>query len=438
MSSAVTVILSLAGSLCATSSLVAGEALRTDDRSFRRRITARMLLSLAFLGSALAGSALELFWAPTGAAPVPWLSLLLLVAGTGATLWAYAGGPRRRGEETLGERVTPLGKLALGLLTAAQLADLFSGKALATVQQFQATAAGVTAVLGALGLVLLVLGTGAAAATFRFLSPLAPGDGPPARRLSPLAKGTFILLGLALATVGLASLFTPEVGMLLCLGLLTLGILAGFGAVRFAPRSGTRDEPRAWGISSRGWVSLVLLLLAGVSLGGQQARLPWLLAGVSAGEAGQAGKPEPPARVVDAPTIWSQRYSYGPADSAGQGSDRGQLDRELAQTRARLAALEASLPPDRRPESPAPAPRGEASSTDLSHWNHKPSAPVSPLAPSSVNAPGTGEKDRLEKDLADARKRLADLEAATKPGRPAETSPPAGAPTSTDLSKWHH
>jgi hypothetical protein len=330
--------------------------MRAVIRCRNGRSSVRMILSLAFLGSALAGTALELFWAPTGAAPGPWLGLLLLAAGTAATLWAFACGPRRRGGETLRERFTPSGS-SRWLLAAAQVVDLFSGKDSATVQQLQATAGAVSAVLGALGLVLLALGTGAAVATFRSRTALAPGDGPPARRLSPLARGTFTLLGLALAAVGLAALFTPEVGTLLCLVLLTVGILTGLGAVGIIPRSGTRDEPRSLGISSRGWVSLVFLLLAGVSLGGQQVRLPWSLEGLGAGEGGQsqARKQEPTARVGDEPSIWSQPYL---PDPASQGPDRTQLEREVARMRSRLeAAVKTGRPAE---SSPADTAKGTA------------------------------------------------------------------------------
>jgi hypothetical protein len=57
VSSGVIQILALAGSVCALSSLAAGEALRKDGEPFWKRVTSRMLLSLALLGCAVVGSA---------------------------------------------------------------------------------------------------------------------------------------------------------------------------------------------------------------------------------------------------------------------------------------------------------------------------------------------------------------------------------------------
>src|SRR5439155_22770802 len=97
MSQALSHVLALAGSLCAAPSLVAGEALRPGDEPSWRRLTPRMLLSLLLLGFAVLVGALELVAPPAGAASGSWPGLVLLALGTGATLWAYHGGPRRRG-----------------------------------------------------------------------------------------------------------------------------------------------------------------------------------------------------------------------------------------------------------------------------------------------------------------------------------------------------
>jgi hypothetical protein len=378
VNSGVNLILALAGSLCATSSLAAGEALRKDDEPFLKRVTSRMLLSLAFLGSAVAGSALAWLRAPEGSPPGSWLSVALLAAGAGATLWAYAGGPRRRGNESLGERLTPRGKLALGLLTAAQVVDLLSGQLPATIRQFQTPAGVSTSILTVLGLVLASLGTGAAAATFRSGNPLAAGPGSLLQRLSPLARGTLTLLGLALGLVGLATLLSSEVGMLLCLVLLALGITTGLLALAFAPEPGAPDAPGPWGISSRGWVSLAFLALAGGVLGAQQARLLGPL-GVTTAAANRSGTSprEPVAPVGDEPSVWSMRkYDPAPPGSTDPGSERARLERELFETRRRLAALESGTRADREsgtsparpPENGAPAP--SSSTVDVSKWHH--------------------------------------------------------------------
>src|SRR5262249_38700311 len=90
--------------------------------------------------------------------------------------------------------------------------------------------------------------------------------------MSLLARGAFLILGLALVVVGFATLLKPEVGMFICLLLLTLGIVSGLLALFSSSKPGV-DEPTRWGISSRGWVSLTLLALAGVVLVAQETRV---------------------------------------------------------------------------------------------------------------------------------------------------------------------
>jgi hypothetical protein len=287
MSYSINFILSFAGSLCATSCLAAGEALRTSDRSFLKRMTPRMLLSLALLSCATVGTALALFLPPATIAPGPCISLLFLAAGTGATLWAYVAGPPQRGGESLGERITRRGMLALALLTVSQFIDMGGGPALAAVanavgpsghrarealEHLQASGQQSVPILALLALFLMALGTGVALATFRSRGPLAPEGGPFLKRMSPLAKGTFLILGLALVVVGIASLLKPEVGVFICLMLLTLGIVSGLLALFFTAKPGVA-EPAPGGISSRGWVSLTLLALAGVVLVAQEAHV---------------------------------------------------------------------------------------------------------------------------------------------------------------------
>src|SRR5262245_47268527 len=127
-------------------------------------------------------------------------------------------------------------------------------------------------ILALLALFLVALGTGVAVATFRSRSPLSQEGGFFLKRMSPLARGAFLILALALVVVGVASLFKPEVGMFICLILLTLGIASGLLALFFTSKPGV-DEPAPAGISSRGWVSLTLLGLAGVVLVAQEARV---------------------------------------------------------------------------------------------------------------------------------------------------------------------
>jgi hypothetical protein len=392
-----------------------------------------MLLSLALLGSAVVGGALELLAPTAGSAPGSWLSLALLAAGAGATLWAYASGPPRRGDESFAQRITPRGKLALGLVTASQVVSLPGGLALAAVEQLRASAGGSTSLLAVLGLILVTLGTGAAAATFRSRGAVLPGPGPLGQRLSPLARATCTLLGLALAVVGVASFLSPEGGMLLCLVLLTLGAATGLFALLFAAKAGARDEAGPAGIPSRGWVSLALLALAGAVLGAQEARLLGPLSGLAASDANRsrAGALVPVKPVGDEPSAWSQRrYAPGPAEPVGAGSDRARLERELGEARDRIAAIESALRSGRPPEGKAPArPGGDGPVVDVSDWRHR---------SDSQGGGGTvlaaGEKDRLERELADTRRKAADLEAALRTGRPAENT----AGSTVDVSRWSH
>ena len=127
-------------------------------------------------------------------------------------------------------------------------------------------------ILALLALFLVALGTGVAVATFRSRSPLSGEGGFFLKRMSPLARGAFLILALALVVVGVASLLKPEVGMFISLLLLTLGIVSGLLALFSSSKPGV-DEPARWGISSRGWVSLTLLALAGVVLVAQEARV---------------------------------------------------------------------------------------------------------------------------------------------------------------------
>jgi hypothetical protein len=431
--------LGLAGSAYTLSSLARGEALRKDGEPFRKRVTSRMLLSLALLGCAVGGSLLAGYQALQGAGPGSGLSLLLLAAGTVATLWAFVGGPAYRGGESLSERITPRGKVALGLLTGAQLVDLYNSHLRATLEQFQSSANGSTSILAMLGLVLVALGTAGAAAVFHSRKPLVANAGPLLRRLSPLAKGTLSLLGLALGLVGLASFLSSELAMLLCFVLLALGATTCVFALTFAAEYGANDAPGPWGISSRGWVSLALLALSGGVLGAREARLlaPFDSLTAVANKSGASPR-DAVAFVGDQPSVWSMRkYEPTSTDSDPGSSERARLERELSEARKRLAALESGPRPDRPAEKAAPA-AGDRSVVDVSQWNHKLEAASLSPGGAAATDPGRSERDRLAKELADAQRKITDLEAAKASARPPENIASATSLSTVDVSKWRH
>jgi hypothetical protein len=323
-------VFSLAGSLCAASALAAGEALRTADEPFRRRLTARMVLSLVLLGCALVSSALELLGPAPGGGSASGLGLLLLAAASGATLWAYWRGPPRRGNESLRERLTRRGLLALGLLALALFVAAGGGRALAKIaplkdlfraprlrlgEQFQALGRQAVSILAVVGLFLVMVGTGTAVALFRSRSPLLPGQGFGWKRLSGLAKGTLCILGLALAVVALASVLSSVAGMFLSLALLALGIVTGAIALLPAFRSDPPGGLALGGISPRGWVSLALLGLSGVVLATQDARIlapPGDRAVRAERSKPGSGQPTSIRSVQDQPSAWSLRLGLPP------------------------------------------------------------------------------------------------------------------------------
>jgi hypothetical protein len=323
--------------------------------------------------------------------------------------------------------------LALGLLTAAQLVDLDVGRLGTTIKEFQSSSNGSTSILSVLGLALVATGTAAAAVTFRARKPIVANTGPLLQRLSPLAKGTMGLLGLALGVVGLAWFLSSSVAMVLCLLLLALGTTTGILAVLFAAKDRAGDGPGPLGISSRGWVSLAFLALAGGVLGTQESHLlgrlgSWTAAGEKVVAQGAA------IPVGDEPSVWSTRkYERGQPDSTDP--ERARLERELFEMRRRLAALEFGTRPDRVAEKPAAAP-ADRPVVDLAQWNHKPDS-VNPV-PGGVagTEPTRSERDRLAKELADAQRKLADLEAVKSSTRPPESSTSALAPATVDVSRW--
>ena len=225
--------------------------------------------------------------------------------------------------------------------------------------------------------------------------------------------------------------------MLLCLALLALGITTGLVAVAFAAKPGPGDAPGPWGISSRGWVSLAFLALAGSVLGAQEARLLGPLGTVTAAANKSGTSPrEAAAPVGDAPSVWSMRkYEPTSADSTGPGSERARLERELFEARRRLAALESGTRPDRPVEKAVPA-AGDRSVVDLTQWNHKSDSASLPPGTGTGTDPARSERDRLAKELADAQRKIADLEAGKGSSRPPENNTPASSYSTVDVSKW--
>jgi hypothetical protein len=216
-------------------------------------------------------------------------------------------------------------------------------------------------ILALLALFLMALGTGVAVATFRSRRPLSPEGGFFLKRMSPLARGAFLILTLALVVVGFASLLKPEVGMFICLMLLTLGIASGLLALFFTSKPGV-DEPAPGGISSRGWVSLTLVALAGGVLVAQDSRILGPLVsrtnagepsapaqtpsatGSGAGAAGTPGSPSPNYRVVD--------LSKGVRPSSGTAApppgnvvedEKAQLKRQVQALKRQVQDLESKL-----------------------------------------------------------------------------------------------
>jgi hypothetical protein len=253
-------------------------------------------------------------------------------------------------------------------------------------------------ILALLALVLLALGTGVAVATFRSRLPLAPEGGRFLKRLSPLARGAFVILALALALVGFETLFKPEVGMFICLTLLTLGIAGGLLALFFTSKHGA-EEPAPGGISSRGWVSLTLLALAGVVLVAQEARVLGPL--VARADAGQ------PSAQVPAKAGTPSPGAAGPSAQAPATPDT---------------------------QSPG------YKVVDLSRGIRPSATPVVP-----TRSVADDEKDQLKRELQELKRQVLDLErrlsalpaqATNNPGATAPSVPPAGnGPVVVDLTK---
>jgi len=298
-----------------------------------------MVLSLVCLCAAVFGSLAEAVQAPGGLSLFACLPALLLAAGTGLILWVYVNGSPFQGNETLGERLTPRGKLALGLLVVGQLAELSTGQAVAPLKQFLPSGTVTLAVLGMLGLLLVLLGTGTAAILYRSGIVLLPREGPLLKRLNLPAKGSVLFLVLALLVVGLASLVAFDIEWFMSLLFLTLGIVTGFLALFLDSKGGPRSESAPWGISPRGWVSLGLLTLTAVTLATQDLRLLGVWGEQKEGGLAKSRAESVPVRpVLDRPTAYSLREPPPPlSDQAGETPEVRRMRRELEAERRKNA-----------------------------------------------------------------------------------------------------
>jgi hypothetical protein len=370
MSHVVSFVLSLAGSLLATLSLAARRAPRPAGPP-ARWLPARLVLALFFLGSAAVGRVVEMLEGQGVAPPASWLDLVLLLAGAGATLWAFTGRGPSPARESPSQRVGGRGKVALGLLLADLGVDLSSGRLSEAVQPLLGGAAGTAILVGLPGLVLVALGTGVAAAAIRGQSTAPPGPGPLWRRLGTRARVAFAILGLALAAVAAGAVLAPSSGLLVCLMLLALGIAAGLAAVFHQGK-----EPALAGISPRGWVSLALLAAAGLTLTAQEVRHLGGAVGRRAGPSARARGEEttPRVSVVDNLSVWSLRSA--PPDSAEPvDPERGRLQKELAAMRRKLSTLEEQLRARESGSAPGPAPPASQPVVDTTPARRAPSAP---------------------------------------------------------------
>lgn len=304
MSPPVSFILSLAGSLCAGIALASGEPFRREGRPLLQRYHPRMVLALVLLSLSLAGGVADALSLPERAPTVVWITLATLLLGIAATLWAFLAGPGEGATPTA--RLTPRGKLALVLLTVAQALTYAGGEASDLFQQTLARAT--PSILGLLSLLLVCAATGAAAATFRASSPLYPGPGPWMKRISPLARGTLLLLGMAALVLGLAVWLIPGPTATYSLFLVLLGAASGILSYTADRRTPPSDEVAPYGISPRRWVSLALLGLAGVSLGSEQLGLATAPPVTPSSEARAADEGQAPggANAADPNDRWSK------------------------------------------------------------------------------------------------------------------------------------
>jgi hypothetical protein len=387
MSHVVSFALSLVGSLLATWSLAAGGSHHQDDPETRRRIPLLLTLALLFLGAALVGRAVELLSVRASVAPLDWIELALLMAGAGATLWAFLGSKSDRIASTFGTNLSRRGRLALALLGADLVVDVARGRVTEAVQQLPGPAGGLAFLVGIPTLLALVLGTGAATLAFRSSSPLVAEPGSLRRRLNAPTRGMLALLALALAGVVLAARIAPESELFLCLMLLTMGIATGLVALFYQARAPLQEQPAPWGISARGWVSLALLAAAVVTLGVQQMRyLDHSAYVASRPSKSEATKAVPEEITAEAPSTWSMRLLPRPEPTAQEKeAEQKRWTRVIPVAPARTEKAEPAAAPD-------------------------PAASVS----------------RLNQTIGDLDRRLASLEAANKVPK-ADNKPPVSA-----------
>lgn len=297
MSQPVGILLSLGGSLCAALALTSGEAPHRAAPRWWQRLTPRMVLALVLLALALAVGVTDAFAAPGGEPVLTWAALTALALGTGAALWAFVSGPSRVSSEPPAERLSRRGKIALGLLSAAELAAFGAGQAAALPD----VNVSLPTALGVLGLVLVGVAGGSAAATFRAPAPLRPGPEPWWQRVSPLARVTLVVLGLAAAVLALSAALFPGPGATLSLVLLLLGAAAGILSYTFDPRAPAPVSAAPSGISPHRWVALALVGLAGLAFGAERFGLSTAPSRTEAAASTAAAPALPAAKATEPP-----------------------------------------------------------------------------------------------------------------------------------------
>jgi hypothetical protein len=380
-------------SICATLLLLGTWAVLTallnGDR-FRRRggsvvplPTPRILVALTLLGSAGVVGLVGVAGEPAGKVYPAYGALALLALGVATAVAALRRAPGAEGEEASQPRITKQGWTALALLSSAQVVGVLNDRVVDTVNRLQGPAGGHPVVPGALGLFFLVLGTGGAVCMFLARNTAAGDSTPQPRRITPRPRWTLAVLGLAVAALVLTHLIFPTPAGMLGLVLLILGIGAGLFGYLFDDRARSPGQPVLLRISPRGWVALVLLVLATGVLALAQAR------------------------------AWIDRKAVA------EGVEEAAPEKALVELRAELARKEAEL----RSASTRPA--------DGRSWDHV-------RGPDEAGGPIAGEDGaarRLQEELDQLREKLSRLEAGQSDSQSALFSPPA--PT-VDLAtyKW--
>jgi hypothetical protein len=347
-----------------------------------------MIVSLVFLGLALLSSAIETLLEASGVSLWTWLPFLLLVAGTRLLLVAYLSPSSRQSDLPFFKRLTRGDKYALGTLLASQVAEVATGRPFEPLKTFIPSIGSVVATLGVFGLVLVLLTIGSAAVLYRSGSFVLNREAGLLQRFTRPARATFVLLVLALAVIGLAAYLTPGLELLTCLMLLALSIGTGLLALGIDHYTGPGITPALGGISPRGWISLGLLSMAALVLGGQNLRLIGLVEDTETtrvtrkgiGSAGNADKP-----VLDVPSAWSQRLML--SDMPPDTPELVESKRRLEYARKKADELLAKT------EKPVETPSPEKRLLELEEKLKKVQEEVANLKAARPTAPGI-DKDK--------------------------------------------